>query len=84
MQPTYRAILRAGVIGWVDGPPPDLPSSEVHIMVTSSARPAPAGGHPAVAALADLAAAGGPSGLGDPVQWQRETRADRPLPGREG
>lgn len=46
MQPTYRAILRAGVIDWVDGPPPDLPSSEVHVMVTSLARPAPAGGTP--------------------------------------
>lgn len=36
-----------------------------------------------VAALQELAEAGGPAGFGDPVEWQRETRADRPLPGRE-
>ena len=29
-----------------------------------------------------IAAAGGANGITDPVEWQRELRADRPLPGR--
>jgi hypothetical protein len=33
-------------------------------------------------ALAAIAAAGGPAGIDDPIAWQQETRADRPLPGR--
>ena len=33
-------------------------------------------------ALAALAAKGGPSGFNDPMAWQRDARADRPLPGR--
>ena len=33
-------------------------------------------------ALQSLAAAGGISGISDPGEWQRQTRADRDLPGR--
>ncbi|HEU4885692.1 MAG TPA: hypothetical protein VFT45_25885, partial [Longimicrobium sp.] len=37
----------------------------------------------AVAALAELAAAGGIASIPDPAAWEREVRQDRPLPGRE-
>jgi hypothetical protein len=36
-----------------------------------------------VAALEGLAASGGPSGIEDPVEWQRDLRTDRALPGRD-
>jgi hypothetical protein len=35
------------------------------------------------AALDRIAARGGMTGIKDPSAWQREQRADRPLPGRE-
>ena len=37
----------------------------------------------AFAALERIAARGGISGITDPTPWQRDTRSDRPLPGRE-
>lgn len=36
-----------------------------------------------MAALDRIAARGGIAGISDPAAWQREQRADRPLPGRE-
>ncbi len=36
-----------------------------------------------MAALKRIAARGGIAGITDPAAWQREQRADRPLPGRE-
>ena len=36
-----------------------------------------------LAALNRIAARGGISGIDDPATWQREQRADRPLPGRD-
>ena len=37
----------------------------------------------ALAALDRIASRGGIAGMDDPVAWQREQRADRPLPRRE-
>lgn len=85
MLPTYPAILRAGSLEWGEGGPPPLPPGAVPVHVTLLLPPAPAAGGPAMAAaLAALAAAGGPSGFGEPTEWQREVRAERPLPGRQG
>ncbi len=81
MLPTYPAILRDGRLEWSDGGPPPLPSGAVPVHVTVLVPPAPAAGGPAMAALA---AADGPSCFSDPVEWQREARAERVLPGREG
>ena len=85
MLPTYPAMLRDGKLDWgVDGPPP-LPPGTVPVHVTLLTSSASATGGPAMsAALAAIAATGGPSGFGDPAEWQREVRAERPLPGREG
>ena len=84
MLPTYPAILRGGSLDWGDGPPPLPPGPVlVHVTVLSSVTPA-ANGPAMVAALEGLAAAGGPGGFGDSVDWQREVRDDRPLPGRDG
>lgn len=84
MLPTYSAILRDGKLDWGEPGPPPLPPGAVPVHVTLLVPPASATGGPAMAAaLEALAAAGGPSEFEDPVEWQREVRADRPLPGRD-
>ena len=84
MLPTYPAILRDGKLDWGDVGPPPLPPGAVPVHVTLLVPPpAPADGPAMVAAPEALAAAGGPSGFGDPDEWQREARAERPLPGRD-
>lgn len=83
MLPTYPAILRDGSLDWGDDPP-SLPTGAVPVHVTILASSAPTAGGPAMAAaLAALAAAGGPTAVNDPVEWQREARAERALPGRD-
>ena len=37
----------------------------------------------ALAALEEIASRGGIRSIPDPMAWQRETRKDRPLPGRD-
>ena len=85
MLQTYSAVLRGGRIEWGPGGPPVLPpdaSIPVHITLLAPHPVHPTSGPAMVAALEAIAATGGPSGFGDPCEWQRETRADRPLPGR--
>jgi hypothetical protein len=84
MLPTYPAILRGGSVDWGPGGPPPLPVGAVPVHVTLLVSPGPAADGPAMAAaLEALAANGGPFGFGDPGAWQREVRAERPLPGRD-
>ena len=79
MLPTYSAVLRSGQLDWgADGPPalpPDTPLP-VHVTLLAPLPTASASGSKMAAALAAIAASGGPSGFGDPVEWQRDTRAD--------
>ena len=82
---TYPAILRDGKLEWgADGPPP-LSDVAVPVHVTLLvAPPRPQGaGAAMVSALEAIAATGGASVFGDPVEWQREQRIDRALPGRD-
>ena len=81
MLPTYPAVLRDGKLDWGVGGPPPLPFGAVPVHVTLLTSSGSTTGGQAMAAIA---AAGGPSGFGDPADWQREVRAERPLPGREG
>ncbi len=81
MFPTYPAVLRAGRLEWEAGSPPDTPV-RVHVTVLAPLPPSPASGPSMTSALAALAALGGPSGFEDPAEWQRQSRVDRPLPGR--
>ena len=60
----------------------DLDSTPIHIALPAPLVPLTNSGPAMVAALSEIANAGGPSGIGDPVEWQREVRADRALPGR--
>jgi len=88
MGKTYAGILRHDRIEWT-GPAPEGvgPDRAVPVQVTILDEPpsAPAGpqqGRRMRQALETIAQAGGLPGSPDGVQWQREARAERPLPGR--
>ncbi len=81
MPRTYKAVLRGDRLEWIDPPPEPLHPTAVHITLLDD-EPAPVSGRDMAAALKAIAENGGLSGIGDPLEWQRETRADRPLPRR--
>lgn len=79
-QKTYRAILQGSQITWIDTPP-DLPP-ETEIFVTFAQPGAKASrGQAMASALEKLAQLNAFEGV-DPIAWQRETRQDRSMPGR--
>lgn len=84
---TYRAVLRGNQVEWIDTPPaPEGPTQVAITLLTpqpESEDVRRAQRQLAVAALAELAAAGGIASIPDPAAWEREIRQDRPLPGRE-
>ena len=85
MLPTYPAVLRDGRLEWGNEGAPVVPPNQsipVHVTVLISECLPASNGAVMAAALASIAAAGGPTNFGDPLEWQRESRADRPLPGR--
>ena len=86
MLQTYPAILRGGRIEWTTDAPPSLPADAampVEVTLLATTLDAVASGDAVADAMEVFAAAGGPSGFGDPVEWQREQRIDRELPGRD-
>jgi hypothetical protein len=85
MLPTYPAILRDGRLEWgSEGCPPGLPNQPipVHVTVLVPENRHLANGLAMATALGAIAAAGGPAGVDGPVDWQRNSRTDRPLPCR--
>ena len=85
MLPTYPAILRNGQLEWGhEGAPPVSPNQSipVHVTLLAAESLSPGNGPAMASVLAAIAAAGGPNGIADPMEWQRESRADRPLSGR--
>ena len=90
MLQTYRAILRKDRVQWQgEAPSGDAPVNVIVTLMDEPAPAAPAASGPAepdgramAAALGEISARGGLADAGDPGQWQRDTRADRPLPGR--
>lgn len=87
MMPTYPATLRDGRIEWgQEGAPKLAPNESVQVYITIVASPLrqTSNGAAMAAALEAIAKAGGPTGFPeDVVEWQREERKDRPLPGRD-
>ena len=86
MTQTYPAILRGGQLEWGADGPPLLPADSavpVNVTLLATTLDAVASGDAVADAMEVFAAAGGPSGFGDPVEWQREQRIDRELPGRD-
>lgn len=86
MSESYRAILKGDQLEWTDAVPSDL-ASEQPVKVTILEVPDHADittqGQRMAQALERLAAGNAFSEIEDPVEWQREIRKDRPLPGRE-
>jgi hypothetical protein len=84
---TFKATIIGNRIEWEGGEGPLLDGS-VRVMVTVLEPEEPAAselpnGPAMAAALAEISARGGPKNYGDPLEWQRDVRKDRPLPGRE-
>ena len=89
MLSTYKAILHGDRLEWSGEEPESIPPDRgVEVFVTIlTERAASSGakqgrGAAMAAALQRMADAGGPD-IGDPLQWERDLRSDRPLPGRE-
>jgi hypothetical protein len=87
MPETYEGILHDNRIEWSGEARPLLPSDQgVRVQVTILERvavPPDNQGRRMAAALELLADAGSLGHIADPAAWQRETRAERPLPGRD-
>jgi hypothetical protein len=82
---TYEAVLRGDRLEWT-GPEPDT-SEPVRVFVTLADEQDTLTDEErrrlAVEALERIARRGGIASIPDPVEWQREVRSDKPLPGRE-
>ena len=84
MSTTYKAILKGDHVEWV-GPAPETNGGvavEITVIHEPSADEVANRGKAMAAALQQIADAGGVPAIPDPVEWQREIRRDRPLPGR--
>ncbi|HEU0016188.1 MAG TPA: hypothetical protein VFQ45_21090 [Longimicrobium sp.] len=85
MQRTYRAVLNGDHLRWIDGPPVPAVETPVEITLLDEPRRTRSNGKEMARALEKLARMGGMrEEIPDPLEWQREIRRDRPLPGREG
>ncbi len=87
MTQTYSAILNGDRLEWTDTAPPSGRSLKVEVTVLDEPS-AEAGWDEErrgrmLEALERLAARGTFAHIDDAVEWQRETRQDRPLPRRE-
>lgn len=84
MHPTYRGTLRGDRIEWEDDVPGELRGQgELTVFVTILNQPVvETSGRRMAEALERLALRGGVPSITDPVQWQREQREDREVPGR--
>ena len=96
MSRSYSGILEGDRVRWTGAAPAERGPVRVNVTVVGPATGNAAGdpthsgngdgerGRRMAEALAALADSGTFSGVTDPRAWQRDTRADRPLPGREG
>jgi hypothetical protein len=86
MESIYKAILRGDRIEWEDDVPEQIRTqTALTVFVTIPDPPMAADdtrGSRMAEALERLAANGGVASITDPLQWQRERRQDRDLPGR--
>lgn len=86
MLPKYKAVLHGDHLEWADDVPDEARRhASAVVYVTFAADPLEldeSQGQHMADALASLAERGGPSSIGDALDWQRDQRDDRPLPGR--
>ena len=85
MPHTYKAILKGDRVQWI-GDAPDT-NGGVPVQITVLERPQPCDEATRSQQIRDalnaLVESGAATAFGDPAEWQREIRKDRPLPGRE-
>jgi hypothetical protein len=90
MLATYQGILRNNRIEWSGEGPQQLPADQsvrVHVTLLEQVTPAAPSseqGQRMAAALEKVAASQAVEGIADPAAWERDTRQDRSLPGRDG
>jgi hypothetical protein len=86
MDSTYKATVRGDRIEWGDDVPEEVrsqPALSVIVTIAEQSEVAnKSGGSRMAAALERLAQDGGVPFISDPVQWQRQQREDRNIPGR--
>lgn len=86
MDSTYKATVRGDRIEWEDDVPDEVRSQPALSVIVTIAEQRDladkSGGSRMAAALERLARSGGVPSISDPVQWQREQREDRNIPGR--
>ena len=84
---TYQALLKGDRLEWTEAAPrlqPDQQSVKVYVTIVPEDEAAvEARGRRKTEALEKLDELGTFAELKDPVEWQRELRRDRPLPGRD-
>lgn len=85
MSSTYRAILKGNRLEWIDSGPVDRDVEQpVEVTILDEPDEMASRRKRMAEALEKLAASDAFSEIADPVEWQREIRKDRPLPGRDG
>jgi hypothetical protein len=84
MSESYRALLKGDHLEWTDVVPDDLASEQpVEVIILDEPDRMADRRRRMAEALENLAASDAFSEISDPVEWQREIRKDRPLPGRD-
>jgi hypothetical protein len=84
MLQTYKAILRGNTVEWLGEAPPTNGGIAVHItLLREHIVPDADRGERLRLLLEELAKRNPFKDITDPVEWQREIRKDRPLPGRD-
>ena len=87
MLQTYKALLKGDRLEWIGSIPKEAAKASTLVSVTilrEETRPDTERAGPKMArALEELALSDPPTQIKDPVEWQREIRRDRELPGRD-
>ncbi len=85
MERTYKAVLCDDRLEWM-GTQPEIDTGkqiEVSVVISEDQARSKVDSKKAVAALRALAESGAFAEIENPVEWQREIRKDRLLPGRD-
>ena len=82
---TYKALLTGDRVRWLEQPPEQSGTQQIHITILEEAgdETSPERGRIMAESLAALAKRGTFAEIADPVAWQREVRSERTLSDRE-
>ena len=84
MGESYRAILRGDRLEWMGAAPSRVANEQpVEVTILDESASTADRRRRMAQALEKLAEIDAFSEISDPVEWQREIRKDRPLPGRD-